>query len=53
MLASRQRTDQADVLRVLVRNGARYWSTAAPSARSLVRFENITVIVDAPVNFLP
>ncbi|RCN42222.1 hypothetical protein ANCCAN_11817 [Ancylostoma caninum] len=36
LLASRQKTNQADVLRVLVRNGARYWSAAAPSARSLM-----------------
>ncbi|KIH68479.1 hypothetical protein ANCDUO_01183 [Ancylostoma duodenale] len=36
LLASRQKTNQADVLRVLVRNGARFWSTAAPSARSLM-----------------
>ncbi|VDM64125.1 unnamed protein product [Angiostrongylus costaricensis] len=36
LLALRQRTHQEEVLRVLICNGAKNWSTAVPSVRSLM-----------------
>ncbi|VDL77001.1 unnamed protein product [Nippostrongylus brasiliensis] len=35
LLAQRQRIEEAEVLRVLIRTGAKCWSTAVPSMRSL------------------
>ncbi|WKY03912.1 hypothetical protein Q1695_005131 [Nippostrongylus brasiliensis] len=36
LLAQRQRIEEAEVLRVLIRTGAKCWSTAVPSMRSLM-----------------